>query len=243
MLKLGRRLAGALVAAAAFAAPAYAQTTLKVALHSDLKIVDPIWTTALISTHHGYMVYDTLFALDEKLEVKPQMVDKWEVSPDKLTWTFTLRDGLEWHDGKPVTAEDCVASHQALGRQAIRWARSSWAWSTELSAPDAKTIKMVLKEPYGLVLRIARQVELERAVHDAQARSPTTDPNTQITDIDRLGPVHLQEGRVEAGREGGLRQEPQVQAAQRAGLGPGRRQGRQGRPRRMDHDPRPRRPR
>ena len=27
------------------------------------------------------------------------MVDKWEVSPDKLTWTFTLRDGLEWHDG------------------------------------------------------------------------------------------------------------------------------------------------
>ena len=42
MLKLGRRLAGALVAAAAFAAPAYAQTTLKVALHSDLKIIDPI---------------------------------------------------------------------------------------------------------------------------------------------------------------------------------------------------------
>ena len=70
MLKLGRRLAGAMVAAAAFAAPgagAYAQSTLKVALHSDLKIVDPVWTTALISTHHGYMIYDTLFALDEKL--------------------------------------------------------------------------------------------------------------------------------------------------------------------------------
>ena len=106
MLKISRRLAGALVAAAAFAAPvagAYAQSTLKVALHSDLKIVDPVWTTALISTHHGYMVYDTLFALDNKLQVQPQMVDKWEVSPDKLTWTFTLRDGLEWHDGKPVT--------------------------------------------------------------------------------------------------------------------------------------------
>ena len=82
MLKIGRRLAGALVVAATVAAPvagAYAQNTLKVALHSDLKIVDPVWTTALISTHHGYMIYDTLFALDEKLEVKPQMVDKWEV--------------------------------------------------------------------------------------------------------------------------------------------------------------------
>src|SRR5258708_34485757 len=97
MSKLSRRLACAMLAAAAFAIPAAsasAQTTLKVTLHSDLKIIDPIWTTALISTHHGNMVYDTLFALDDKLEAKPQMVDKWEVSPDKLTWTFTLRDGL-----------------------------------------------------------------------------------------------------------------------------------------------------
>ena len=71
MLKLGRRLACALAAATAFAAPAWAQTTLKVALHSYLKIVDPIWTTALISTHHGNMIYDTLFSVDDKLAVKP----------------------------------------------------------------------------------------------------------------------------------------------------------------------------
>jgi peptide/nickel transport system substrate-binding protein len=44
---------------------AHANKTLKVAMHSDLKIVDLIWTTALISTHHVYMIYDTLFALDE----------------------------------------------------------------------------------------------------------------------------------------------------------------------------------
>ena len=96
MLKLGRRLACALVAAAALAAPvaAQAQTTLKVALHSDLKIIDPIWTTALITTHHGNMIYDTLISQDEKQQLKPQMVDKYEVSADKLTWTFTLRDGL-----------------------------------------------------------------------------------------------------------------------------------------------------
>ena len=79
-------------------------------MHSDVKILDPIWTTAYIQRNHGYMVWDTLFAMDEKFEVKPQMVDKYDVSADKLTWTFTLRDGLEWHDGKPVTAEDCIAS-------------------------------------------------------------------------------------------------------------------------------------
>src|SRR6476469_601392 len=91
------------------AAPANAQT-LKVVMHSDVKILDPIWTTAYIQRNHGYMVWDTLFAMDEKFAVKPQMVDKWETSSDKLTWTFTLRDGLEWSDGKPVTAEDCIAS-------------------------------------------------------------------------------------------------------------------------------------
>jgi peptide/nickel transport system substrate-binding protein len=151
MLKLGRRFACALVAVAAFAAPAWAQTTLKVALHSDLKIIDPIWTTALISTHHGNMVYDTLFALDDKLEVKPQMVDKWEVSPDKLTWTFTLRDGLEWHDGKPVTSEDCIASIKRWGaRDAM--GQKLMDFVSELKAPSDKSFTMKLKEPYGLVL-------------------------------------------------------------------------------------------
>ena len=90
--------------------PASAQVTLKAVMHSDVKIVDPIWTTAYITRNHGYMVYDTLFAMDEKGEIKPQMVDKYDVSADKLTYTFTLRDGLLWHDGAPVTAEDCVAS-------------------------------------------------------------------------------------------------------------------------------------
>src|SRR5256885_12779695 len=92
-----------------------AAKTLRASMHSDLKIVDPIWTTALITVNHGYMIYDTLFALDEKLAVQPQMVDRYETSVDKLTWTFTLRDGLEWHDGAPVTAEDCVASLKRWG--------------------------------------------------------------------------------------------------------------------------------
>jgi peptide/nickel transport system substrate-binding protein len=56
-----------------------------------------------------------LFAVDEKFEVKPQMVDKWDVSADKLTWTFTLRDGLVWSNGQPVTAEDCIASIKRWG--------------------------------------------------------------------------------------------------------------------------------
>ena len=133
------------------ATPAMSQTTLKMVAHSDLKVLDPIWTTAFITRNHGYMIYDTLFAKDAELRVQPQMVDKYQVSDDKLTWTFTLRDGLEWHDGQPVTAEDCVASirrwgaRDSLGQQMM-------ASVGDISAIDAKTFRIVLKEKFGLVL-------------------------------------------------------------------------------------------
>ena len=89
--------------------------TLRVVMLSDLKILDPIWTTAYIVRDHGYMVYDTLLAMDAQLVVKPQMADSWTVSDDKLTYKFVLRDGLKFHDGQPVTAEDCVASLKRWG--------------------------------------------------------------------------------------------------------------------------------
>jgi peptide/nickel transport system substrate-binding protein len=130
---------------------ARAETILKVVMHSDLKIVDPIWTTAYIVRNHGYMVYDTLFATDAKGDIKPQMVGKYDVSADKLTYTMTLRDGLLWHDGKPVTSEDCVASIK-------RWAQKDtmgqkmMSFVKDLVVVDPKTFKIVLKEQTGLVL-------------------------------------------------------------------------------------------
>jgi peptide/nickel transport system substrate-binding protein len=134
------------------AGAAQAETTLRVVAHSDLKILDPIWTTAFIVRNHGYMVYDTLFALDDKLQIKPQMVDRWTVSDDKLTWTFTLRDGLEFHDGQPVTTDDVVAS---LNRWAQRDSLGQILWTklAELKAVDAKTFRIVLKAPTGIMLQ------------------------------------------------------------------------------------------
>jgi peptide/nickel transport system substrate-binding protein len=185
MLRIGRRLLSALAVSAALAGPAAAQSVLKVALHSDLKIIDPVWTTALISTHHGNMVYDTLFALDAKLQVQPQMVDKWTLSDDKLVWTFTLRDGLEWHDGTPVTADDCIASIKRWGAK-DSMGQKLMGTVKELSAPDAKTIRMTLKEPYGLVLE-----SLGKSSSNVPFMMPKRvadgDPNTQITDATGSG--------------------------------------------------------
>jgi len=137
--------------AAVSSAPFASAQTFKVVMHSDVKILDPVFSGAYITRNHGYMIYDTLFAVDEKLEVKPQMVDQWETSPDGLTWTFTLRDGLEWHDGQPVTSEDCIASLK-------RWsARDSMGqklalYLAEYKVVDAKTFQIVLKEKFGPLL-------------------------------------------------------------------------------------------
>ena len=133
------------------AATAHAETTLRVVMHSDLKIVDPVWTTAYIVRNHGYLIYDTLFSIDSNLQVKPQMVDKWTTSDDKLTWTFTLRDGLEWHDGTPVTSEDVVPS---LKRWAVRDPLGQVLWTkvNEIKAVDPKTFQILLKAPTGIML-------------------------------------------------------------------------------------------
>lgn len=113
---------GATCAASLFllASAATAQTVTTV-MQSGLRVTDPVLTTAYITRDHGYMIYDTLVGLNANFEVKPQMAD-WKVSADAKVYTFTLRDGLKWHDGASVVADDCVTSIK-------RWAQkilSAW---------------------------------------------------------------------------------------------------------------------
>jgi peptide/nickel transport system substrate-binding protein len=175
-----------IAALAASAAGARAETTLRAVMHSDLKIVDPIWTTAYITRNHGYMVYDTLFAMDEKGDVRPQMVDKFDVSADKLTYTFTLRDGLVWHDGAPVTAEDCIASIR-------RWAAKDTLGQTVMSFVDTiaaqgpKSFTIKLKEPTGLLI-FALGKPSSNVPFMMPKRVADTDPNVQISDFTGSGP-------------------------------------------------------
>ncbi|MDO5603688.1 MAG: ABC transporter substrate-binding protein [Paracoccus sp. (in: a-proteobacteria)] len=102
---LGAWIAGALIASA----PALSAETLRVVMQSGLRVTDPVMTTAFMTRDHGYMIYDTLLGVDADFNIRPQMAD-WSVSDDGLVYTFTLREGLLWHDGSPVTAEDCLAS-------------------------------------------------------------------------------------------------------------------------------------
>jgi peptide/nickel transport system substrate-binding protein len=155
-------------------------------MHSDVKILDPIWTTAYIVRNHGYMIYDTLFATDTEGKIRPQMVDKYEVSADQLTHTFTLRDGLLWHDGQPVTAEDCVASIKRWGAKDSA-GQKLMTFVSGMEVKDAKTFVMKLKEPTGLVL-LALGKPSSNVPFMMPKRVAETDPNTQISDFTGSGP-------------------------------------------------------
>src|SRR5271170_8124348 len=121
--------------------------TLRFIVRTDLRVLDPIWTTAYVSRNHGYMIFDTLFALDSKFKPQPQMVGDYSVSTDKRTWKFGLRPGLKFHDGQPVRGADCTASLR-------RWmARDSLGQSLattieEMVGGADNTFTIRLKEPF-----------------------------------------------------------------------------------------------
>ncbi|KAB2919389.1 MAG: ABC transporter substrate-binding protein [Hyphomicrobiaceae bacterium] len=162
---------------------ARAETTLRIVMHSDLKILDPTWTWAYISRNYGAMVYDTLFALDKDLKVQPQMVDTYTVSDDKLVYTFKLRDGLKFHDGAPVTANDVIASLKRWGAR-DSWGQQLLEFTKSLDVVDDKTVRLTLREPYALVLEaLAKPGSLVPFIMPARVAA-----DEQITDTIGSGP-------------------------------------------------------
>ena len=142
----------AVLAAVPVAAPASAEPkTLRVAMHADVRTLDPFWTTQTIAAIHGMMVYDTLFSSDADLKPQPQMVDNWTVSEDRKVYAFTLRDGLKFHDGSPVTSKDVVASMNRWGKRDGA-GKQLFDYTGSLVAKDDKTFVWTLKEPYGLLI-------------------------------------------------------------------------------------------
>ena len=159
---------------------------LRIVPHSNLAILDPIWTTAYMSRNHGYMIYDTPFGTDEKNQIKPQMVDTWSVSPDNRLWTFKLRPGLEFHDGKPVTGEDVVASIARWGkRDAMGSALMTFVERMDAPAPD--TFRIFLREQCGFVLEALGKPS-SNALFIMPKRIADTDAFKQIEEYIGSGP-------------------------------------------------------
>src|SRR5579883_676304 len=187
--------AGAL-AASRLAAPAIAQgadaRTLRFVPQANLANFDPIWGTQFVVRNAAALVWDTLYGFDQHLVPRRQMVEAEETSPDGLVWTFRLRPGLEFHDGEPVRARDCVAS---LARWAVRDSMGQMVREIqqELVALDDRTFKWVLRKPYPRLLT-ALGKNSPPMPFIMPERIAKTDPYKQISDYIGSGPMRLVRG-------------------------------------------------
>lgn len=185
-VSLGLAAGAALMAGLGAATPALAQDkTITAVMHSGLRVLDPIITTAHITRNHGYMVYDVLVAVDENFAPQPQMAD-WTISDDNLTYTFTLRDGLKFHDGAPVTAADAVASLQRWGKR-DSGGQLIFDVTESLEATDDKTIVWKLKTPFPALLdTVGKQSAVPPFIMPERVASGSADE--AITDYTGSGP-------------------------------------------------------
>src|SRR5271163_309110 len=175
------------------ALPAVAQqnagTTLRFVPHADLSILDPYFTGVYITRNYGYMVYDTLFAMDSAFRPQPQMVDTWKVSDDKLTYTFTLRDGLRFHDGQPVRAADVVASLKRWGQRNDSYGQALLDAAEVIDALDDLRFRIALKHPFPVIEALGTLTSPTPFI--MPERLAKIDAYTQIKDPTGSGPYKM----------------------------------------------------
>ena len=167
-------------------AQANASRVLRFVPQSDVTVLDPILTTAYVTRHHGYAVWDTLYGFDADYKPQPQMAEGHAVEEDGKRVTIRLRPGLKFHDGEPVRARDAVAS---IRRWAARDALGQVLMSqvAELAAPDDRTIAFRLNKPFPLLFEALGKPSTP-VCFIMPERIASTDPNTAIRDMIGSGP-------------------------------------------------------
>jgi peptide/nickel transport system substrate-binding protein len=113
--------------------------------------LNPVTATDVYeSTINGY-VYESLLERDNRtLDLVPLLADSYEVSPDRLSYLFTLRDGLKWQDGKPLTSSDVVFTFKTVKDESVDapHLRSYYRSLEKIEALDARRIRFTFSEPY-----------------------------------------------------------------------------------------------
>jgi peptide/nickel transport system substrate-binding protein len=182
-------LAAGTASAQGSAPPPPANRVLRVVPHADLRTLDPVAVSVVITRMHGLMIYETLFAWDSKLRPHPQMVQDFSTSPDGLVWRFTLREGLRFHDGQPVTTRDVIASlRRWMARDVV--GSHLGARVASLEAVDERSFEMRLSRPHGFVTYALGSAvgQIPAIMREADAQ---TDPSRPISTTIGSGPFRF----------------------------------------------------
>ena len=190
-MKRRNLLAGAAAAAAVPSSFAIAQNnrarTLRFVPQANLTLLDPIFTSALVTTNHGWAIYDTLFGVDNRQQLRPQMAEGYTLSDDGRTYLIRLRDGLKFHNGEPVRAQDCApslkrwAARETIGQTVAKFVED---WGVQ----DDRTIRIRMTQKLPILID---------AIGKGGASFPfimpehiaNTDPFKQVTETIGSGPL------------------------------------------------------
>jgi peptide/nickel transport system substrate-binding protein len=179
-------LAGALalvpITLAAPASPAAAEEggTFTVGLLQDADSLNPFVGTVLEAYEMWGLMYDQLTGYaQEDLSAKPSLAESWEESPDQTTWTYQIRSGLSWSDGKPLTAEDAAYTFDRIinGTDEQTNYGGYVANITAAEATDDTTLVLTVSQPTPIMTRLAVPILPKHIWEDIPAEETLTFPN------------------------------------------------------------------
>lgn len=188
-------LLGLLLPLAGGAAGAAAQTdrdaVLNIAYGNRPGTLDPYLTTNNATSDVDRNIFEELFVINDKFQPVPELVESYRVSPDSLTYTFSLRKGLVFHNGQPLTADDVVASMN-------RWLAVSTQGKANLPGArfdklDAFTVSLTLKTPSLITLNILADVKNIAAIMPKSIIDRAQGDKRPVTELIGTGPYRLAE--------------------------------------------------
>ena len=193
MKRRGLIMGAAALAGSGLATPRIARAqgskVLKFVPYVDLAILDPVANTNAVTRTHSFLVFDTLFGVDNAFRTQPQMAAGYVVDPEFRDWTISLRDGLRFHDNTPVLARDVVASLQRWGRRDV-FGMSLMEVVDEISAPSDREIRFRLKAPFRLLPDALGKIAPNMPAI-MPARLAATDPAKSVPEMIGSGPFRF----------------------------------------------------
>ncbi|MFC3615390.1 ABC transporter substrate-binding protein [Lutimaribacter marinistellae] len=147
-------LAAAFLSTTAFAAPAIAETVLRIGLQQEPTVLDPTTdATASIDGMLAQNVFESLTTVDESGAVQPQLAEAWEISEDGLTYSFTLVEDARFHDGTAFDAEDVKFTFdRAMAEDSTNPSKSIWEPIESVTVIDPQTVEVKLSRKDAFLL-------------------------------------------------------------------------------------------
>jgi peptide/nickel transport system substrate-binding protein len=163
-----------LALALAAASPAAAQGVIRIAIGTSLGTLDPARATTGEEYIYDNLVFNGLTRLRTDLSLEPDLAESWDYTPDLKSWTFHLRAGVKFHNGRELTAEDVVKTFERILDPATGAApRSNYEMVERITAPDQRTVRFDLKYPYGGFADIMADRQVKIVPHDLVDALPT----------------------------------------------------------------------